>query len=69
MPSKKPIIAVRTTNEIIEKFNIICQAENRSMSKQAEKMIIDLIKEYESEHGTINVKNVNLIDNKGTIIM
>lgn len=53
MPSKKPIIAVRTTEEIIEKFAIICQSENRSMSKQAEKMITDLIKQYETEHGTI----------------
>lgn len=53
MPSNKPIIAVRTTPEIIDKFNYICNEENRSMSKQAEKMIIDLIKSYEAQHGTI----------------
>ena len=39
------------------------------MSKQAEKMILDLIKDYEQKNGTINVKNINVIDNKGTINM
>lgn len=69
MPSNKPIILVRTTEETIDKFKIICQEENRSMSKQAEKMILDLIKDYEQKNGTINVKNINVIDNKGTINM
>ena len=69
MPSNKPIILVRTTEETIEKFKIICQEENRSMSKQAEKMILNLIKEYENKNGKINVKNINVIDNKGTINM
>ena len=55
MPSKKPIIAVRTTEKVIEKFNIICQTENRSMSKQAEKMILDLIADYEAAHGVIEL--------------
>ena len=55
MPSNKPVIAVRTTTEIIEKFNYICNEENRSMSKQAEKMIVDLIKNYENQHGTIPI--------------
>ena len=53
MPSKKPIIAVRTTEDIIKKFTFICEKEKRSMSKQAEKMIIELIETYESEHGEI----------------
>ena len=53
MPSTKPIIAVRTDEETIEKFKIICQKENRSMAKQAEKMILDLIHDYETEHGEI----------------
>ena len=67
--SNKPIILVRTTEETIDKFKVICQEENRSMSKQAEKMILDLIKDYEQKNGTINVKNINVIDNKGTINM
>lgn len=59
MPSSKPVIAIRTTEEIIKKFNIISNKENRSMSKQAEKMILDLIKEYEAEHGPIELDNEN----------
>ena len=55
MPSNKPIIAVRTTEDIIKKFSFICEKEKRSMSKQAEKMIIELIESYESEHGKIRV--------------
>lgn len=69
MPSNKPIILIRTSEETIDKFKIICKEENRSMSKQAEKLILDLIKEYEKKNGTINVKNINVIDNKGTINM
>lgn len=69
MPSKKPIIAVRTTQEIIEKFSIICEKEHRSMSNLAEKMIIDMINDYEIKNGTINVKNINVIKNDGTINM
>lgn len=59
MPSTKPVIMIRTTNEIIEKFKIISQEENRSMSKQAEKLIIDLIKQYEKENGTIQINETN----------
>lgn len=59
MPSTKPVIMIRTTNEIIEKFKIISQEENRSMSKQAEKLIIDLIKQYEKENGTIQIDDSN----------
>jgi len=69
MPSNKPIIAVRTTEEVIKKFNIICEKEKRSMSKQAEKMIIELIEKYESEHGVIKIQNINIEDNHGTINM
>lgn len=55
MPSTKPVIAIRTTERTIKKFNFICNKENRSMSKQAEKMIIDLIEQYETEHGEIPI--------------
>ena len=57
MPSNKPIIAVRTNELIIEKFKVVCQKENRSMAKQAEKMILDLIAAYEAEHGEIKIDN------------
>ena len=70
MPSNKPTIMIRTTEEIKQKFEYICEKENRSMSKQIEKMIKDLIENYESTNGNIKVqKNLNMGDNHGTINM
>lgn len=56
MSSKKPAIMIRTTDEIIKKFKIICESEHRSLSNYAEKLVIDTIKNYESEHGEIEIK-------------
>ena len=68
MPSEKPTIMIRTTQEIKEKFEYICKKERRSMSNQAEKMIIDLIENYETKNGSINIqKTINMGDNHGTI--
>jgi hypothetical protein len=53
MTSMKPTIMIRTTQEIKDKFEYICKEEHRSMSNQTEKLIIDLIKSYEQEHGEI----------------
>lgn len=53
MPSKKPRITVYTDQNTIDKFEKIAKEENRSISKEAEKMIIDRIKAYEVEHGKI----------------
>ena len=70
MPSEKPTIMIRTTPEIKEKFEYICKKERRSMSNQAEKMIVDLIENYENKNGSINVqKTINMGDNHGTINM
>ena len=70
MPSKKPTIMIRTTEETKQKFEYICNKENRSMSNQLEKMILDLIKQYETEHEKINIqKTINMGDNNGTINM
>lgn len=55
MPSKKPILTIRTTNELIEKYRIISHIENRSISNKAETVLIDYLKNYESEHGEIIV--------------
>lgn len=54
MPSNKPVIMIRTTAETINKFKVICKEENRSMSNQAEKLILDMIRAYEKEYGEIN---------------
>ena len=56
MPSNKPVIVIRTSAQTIEKFKFICSKKNRRMSKQAEKMILDLIQSYEVEHGEISIE-------------
>lgn len=67
MPSNRPKLMTYTTDEVIEKFKIVSEAENRSMSKQLEYIVKEYISKYEQKHGTI--KNLNIIDNKGTINM
>lgn len=56
MPSDLPIIRVRTQQNIIDKLKIICDNNNRSMSKEVEFLIKLHIKEYEAEHGEIIIK-------------
>lgn len=53
MPSTKPKIVIRTDEEIVEKFSIIAEMENRSMSNLGETLIKNYIKEYERNNGEI----------------
>lgn len=55
MPSKKPLLMTYTEQTIIDKFKEIAKAENRSMSKELEWIVIQKINEYEQEHGTITL--------------
>lgn len=59
MPSNKPIIAVRTTHEIIEKMKIISDANGRSISKETEMLVKEHIKQYERYNGEIKIDNLN----------
>ena len=59
MPSNKPVIMILTTTDIINKFKVICKEENRSMSNQAEKLILDMIRAYEKENGKIQIDDSN----------
>lgn len=56
MPSQRPVIMIRTDKDTIEKFKIICDEENRSMSNYAEYFIKQCIKKYESEHGELTIE-------------
>lgn len=58
MPSKKPIIAVYTEKNTIEKMKILCKLENRSISQQTEYLIKRYINEYEEKHGKIKIETV-----------
>ena len=67
MTSNKPRLMTYTTQEIIDKFEIISEKENRSMSKHLEYIIKEYIKDYEKSNGKINIKNMNIVDNRGSI--
>lgn len=56
MPSKKPILTIRTTEELIEKYRIISNKENRSISNKAETVLLDYLNTYEAEHGEIRIE-------------
>lgn len=64
MPSNKPRLMTYTTQDVIDKFEIISAEENRSMSKELEYIVKEYIKSYESKNGEIHV---NMIQNNGTI--
>lgn len=55
MPSKKPIITLRTDQETIEKLKNISEREKRSSNKQLEQILQNFIEQYEREHGEINI--------------
>lgn len=55
MPTNKPQLKTYTTPDVIKKFDIIAQAESRSISKQLEFIVKKYISDYETEHGMINI--------------
>lgn len=69
MPSNKPRLMTYTTQEIIDKFEIIAKNESRSMSKELEFIVKEYIENYESKHGNIKVNMLKMNDNNGTINM
>ena len=68
MPTKKPRIQSILETDIYEKFKYICESEMRSESQMTNYIITQFINNYEKQHGTINVKNINVIDNNGGTI-
>lgn len=56
MPSQKPAIMIRTDKEIIEKIKFISEKNDRSMSKEIERIIKKHITEYKSRNGEIKIK-------------
>ena len=53
MPSKKPVIAIRTDEITYKKFCYICEEENRNLSNLGETLIKSFVKRYELENGKI----------------
>lgn len=57
MPSNKPIIVVRTTEEIKKKIEHVADENNRSVSKEIEYLIKRHLKRYEEDNGEIKLEN------------
>lgn len=57
MPSKKPIFTLRTEQETLDKLHILAELEERSDNKELEYILKKYIKQYEQEHGEIEIKN------------
>ena len=55
MPSKLPIIKANTTEENIIKMKTIAKYNKRSMAKELEMIVEEHIKEFEKEHGEIEI--------------
>lgn len=54
MPSKKPMITLRTDQAIIDKLKYISDFESRSDNKELEYILKLYIKEFEEKNGIIN---------------
>lgn len=67
MPTKKPRIQSILEIETHEKLKYICEQEMRTESQMVNYIITKYIDEYENKNG--HIKNLNIIDNKGTINM
>lgn len=56
MPSNKPVILIRTSEDIKRKIEIIAEENNRSLSKEIELLIKKHIKQYEEYNGEIKIE-------------
>lgn len=57
MPSKKPVIAVRTSEELKKKLEYIAEYNSRSAGKEIEMLIKEHIKQFEKYNGEIKIDN------------
>lgn len=57
MPSKKPMIGIRTDEITYKKFQHICEEENRNLSNLGETLIKNYIRKYELENGKIKIED------------
>lgn len=57
MPSNKPILTIRTSNELIERLRTLSEKENRSMSNMAETIIKDYLDNYEAQQNRAEQKS------------
>lgn len=59
MPSNKPIIVIRTTEEIKKKIEYVAEENNRSTSKEIELLVKKYLKRYEEDNGEIKIDDLS----------
>jgi len=74
MPSKKPILTIRTTEKLIERLRTASERQNRSISNMGETIIKEYLDNYEveQERGVKKEKetkpeNINVNKSKGVV--
>ena len=55
MPSNKPVILIRTNDDIKKKIEKIADENSRSVSKEVEYLLKRHIKRYEDDNGEIKI--------------
>lgn len=63
------LYSFRTNDELIEKLNIIAEKHSRTRNKEIEYALKQYVEDYETQEGKINLKNINIDTNNGTINM
>lgn len=63
------LYSFRTNDELIEKLNIIAEKHSRTRNKEIEYALKQYVENYETQEGKINLKNININTNNGTINM
>lgn len=63
------LYSFRTNDELIEKLNIIAEKHSRTRNKEIEYALKQYVENYETQEGRINLKNINIDTNNGTINM
>lgn len=66
---KQKLFSFRTNDELIEKLNIIAEKHSRTRNKEIEYALKQYVENYETQEGKINLKNINIDTNNGTINM
>lgn len=56
---KNKTYPLRLDNELMEKIRIIANQEDRPISKQIERVMREYVKQYEQEHGIIQIDETN----------
>lgn len=63
------LYSFRTNDELIEKLNIIAEKHSRTRNKEIEYALKQYVENFEDQEGKINLKNINIDTNNGTINM